>query len=205
MADKLSVYNHVASIVQESRLLNLTENRALRLECDAAWDNCVRKVLEAANWGFATRTIAIEASSDIDPEFGFQFVFEKPSDWLRTAAISADPDFYTPLEHYTDEGGLWSSHFEKIYVKMISSLDTHGFNLGLWPQYFADAVAYDIAHRICGPIQTSATSREQIARDKRRSLVRAIQSDGAAKAVKRPPAGRWTRSRMGANSGRDGR
>lgn len=205
MSDKLAIYNHVASIVQESRLLDLTENRPLRLECDAAWDRCARSVLEKSNWTFATRTLQLDASSDIDPVFGYRFVFEKPTDWLRTAAMSLDPTFYPPLEHYTDEAGLWSADVETIYVKIVSDLTSYGFNVGAWPQYFADAVAYELAHAIAGPIQTNATAKEQISADKRRVLRSAIQIDNAGKAVKRFPEGRWTKARRGSSATRDGR
>ena len=201
MVSRLSIYNHAASILSEPRLLRLEENRPFRRECDAAFDRSVMNALESGNWNFAIRAVMIEATSDITPAFGHPYVFAKPDDHVRTAALSIDPYFREPFEDFSNEGDYWAASIETLYLRYVSKDPAYGFDPGKWTQKFADLVAYEMAVALSGPIQTNAAKREQLSRELKQARTDANAFNGANKPVKRFPEGRWTRARRG-NHGR---
>src|SRR5258708_823139 len=122
MTDKLSLYNGaLTEFLGERKLANLTENREPRRVLDEIWDGgALRYCLEQGLWNFAMRTIQLTYSPSVEPDFGFRYAFDKPTDWVRTAALCVDEFFRCPLLQYNDEAGFWFADIDTIYVRYIS-------------------------------------------------------------------------------------
>lgn len=149
MATRLELYNGALLLCGERFLSALTEDREPRRLLDHVWDaDGVRYCLEQGEWQFAMRTQQISQDPSIEPPFGYQYAFNKPTDWVATHAVCQDEFFNVPLTQYADEGDNWYAEIDPIYVKFVSDDADYGNDLAGWPQSFAEYVEAFLASKI---------------------------------------------------------
>src|SRR5579863_9507357 len=150
-ANQLDLYNGALRIAGERKLASLTEAREPRFLLDDAWGDggvaAINYMLEQGLWHFAKRSARFDADPNFTPLFGYRQRFEKPNDWVRTAAVAEDEYYEAPLTRVSDESGSWFADVTPIYVMYISSDPAYGGNLGTWPTTFAYAVEAYLALR----------------------------------------------------------
>ncbi len=200
MAVKLSVFNSALRLLKERKLDALTDDELKRYELDAEYDAAIAYMLEMGLWNFAMRTVAIDYDTGVDPAFGYNYAFEKPSDWVRTSIISASPRMYPPMGalEFIDEAGYWSAQVTPLYVSYVSNGASYGLNLSAWPATFTRAVEFELAYRIA-PTITSMTDKdsERLELRKHRALKNAQSKDALNQAPSQRPPGRMIQSRIG--------
>lgn len=205
MTTRLGLYNDALLACSERSLASLTENREPRFLLDQIWNNNgVRGCLEEGQWYFAMRTVQLDYDPGIEPDFGYQRAFDKPSDWVRTCGVCTDEWFTNPLTRYNDEAGYWYSDEATIYVRYVSDDIAYGNNLALWPQSFADFVAIHFASKIVKKLTNSDEKFEEMMRLRQKSKLEAKSKAAMADATQFPAQGSWTRARMYGSYGRDG-
>lgn len=209
MTDKLSIYNGALRILKERRLSSLTESREPRRLLDDAYgdgrtEGVVKKCLEVGQWVFARRSVRIDYSPSITPDFGYRYAFDHPEDYVRPAAICTDEYFRQPLLQYTDEGSYWYCDLQTIYVTYISNGPTFGTDMSRWPETFVSLVEASAAREIAGNL-TNGDKAMQWAEMAYRSALKSAQSMDAMKQPTRfMPAGSWSAARS-AGSGQRSR
>jgi hypothetical protein len=205
VVDKLGLYNAALTEVGERVLGSLAENTEARRVLDAVYDNVVADCLTSGGWNFATQSIQAESDTGVAPSFGYQQVFTKPSDWVRTLAVSADEYFTTPLLEYFDDPSIWSADISPIYVRYVSNDTGLGRDLTKWPRSFTRYVELELASRILPRVNQNASLKETINKDRDRARRAALNEDAMNEAQpKFPPPGSWTLSRRSAaTSGSD--
>jgi len=193
---QLSLYNKALRHLGERRLASLSEDREPRRLLDDEYSDALNYCLGQGFWNFAMRTISIDYDTGIEPPFGLQYAFAKPSDWLRTYQIASDEMFSCPLTHWTDESQYWYANVQTMYVGYISNGDTYGLDLSQWPDTFVEYVAIYLARKIA-PSLTSISEDKLEALEKREKRYRidARAKDAMNEPVKYPPTGTWVRSR----------
>ena len=197
MTSKLTLYNGALMVLGE-RPTTLTENRESRRVLDRIWDTGLRELaLSAGLWNFATRTFQIEYTPDVEPSFGYTRAFEKPTDWVRTVALSADPYFNAPLNQYDDQAGYWFADIDTLYVKIVSKDEAYGYDLSLWPVNFARYAEALMALQGCERITQSGTKKKDVAVIMEDRLSRAKNTDAMNESAKFPPTGSWVTARVG--------
>lgn len=198
MATKLGLYNGALFIIKTRKLASLTDDEKSRYTLDDIYDSTLSYMLEQGLWNHATRTVAIESSASLDPAFGYQYVFEQPTDWVRTIAISAQATFYPPLGpgEFVHEGEAFSANCDPLYLSYVSNDSGYGLDLSLWPETFARAVEYELAVRIA-PHLTSMGEEAQANLEKKanRALRDARSKDALNQAGMYPPPSRLVRAR----------
>ena len=197
MASRLSIFNGALRALGERRLASVTEDHQSRRECDDAYDDVVANCLEAGFWNFAMRTVELEASTDVVPEFGMTYAYEKPSDWVRTYKMSASERFDPPLEDWHDEGGYIFADIEPLYMRYVSNDTDAGLNLALWPRSFVTFVELSLAMAVCLNVKSSETTLDMLSKRLRRAKADAMAKDAMNQAVEFPPTGTWVQSRNG--------
>lgn len=197
MATKLGIYNEALRLIGERSLATLAENREPRRVIDEYYDQALDYCLEQGFWNFAMRSAELSASTTVEPAFGFTYAFEKPSDWIRTAAVSAGDTFTVPLREYNDEAGYIFAHVDPVYVRYVSNGASYGLDLSRWPETFTKYVATHIAAEIVERITQNATKHEELRRLEKRRLVDARSKDAMADPVGKIPTGSWVNSRGG--------
>lgn len=201
MATKLGLYNAALTEIGDRTLASLSENREPRRVLDTIYDDVVTDCLEAGQWNFAIRTVKLEADDDITPVFGQPLVFDKPDDWVRTVALSADAFFSAPLMTYGDEAGIWTADVEPLYVRYISNDGSWGGDVARWPRSFTRLVELSLALRAVERLTQNASKAEMLARAVRQARREALNRDAMNEASPRfAPAGAWTRARIGAGA-----
>jgi hypothetical protein len=200
MASKLLVYNAALLLCGERRIASLTENREPRRLLDDVYDGgAVKTCLEAGYWNFGTRSIKIEYDTGVDPDFGFQRAFVKPTDWVRTAGVSASEYFRPWLkdDQFADEAGYWFADIDTLYVKMVSDGADYGGDLGSWTESFTRYVEAYLAHRIAFKLTRSNKVVDTIDRELKKRLKGASAKDAMNSGTSVPPEGTWNGSRRG--------
>lgn len=198
MTDRLSIYNAALRHCKTRALASLTENREPRRQLDAVWDDGgVKACLEKGLWRFATRSQMLDYESAIEPDFGYQYAFTKPDDYVRTAAVCTDEFFNNPLTQYVDESGYWYAPIQTIYVQYVSDDAAYGTNYAIWPESFTEYVGLYFAEQIAGVITQSQTIVDGIKRDAKKALTEARSRDAMNQPTKFLPQGAWVKSRRG--------
>ena len=175
---------------------------------DKIWDENTRMhCLEQGDWNFATRSAELEYDPSLaTPDFGFQYGFTKPTDWVRTIALASDENFNNPLtdKDYVDESGLWWSHFTIMYIRYVSSDSNYGYDLSLWPQTFVRYVESYMAEMMAPRLSLSQDRIERLTKNSLRKLTDAKSKDARNEGVKFPPETSWVRARRGGGGGSRG-
>jgi hypothetical protein len=197
VTSQLSLYNQALQFIGQTRISSLAENSEARYLLDTVWSGGgIRRCLEAGQWRFATRTVQIEYDPSIEPNFGYQYAFQKPTDWVRTVSLSADEYFNTPLNQYRDEAGYWWSDIQPLYVGFVSDSSSYGGDLSLWPESFTEYAASYFGVRIA-PNISGAVGRIADLKKESKDLLRAAQSNDAMNGPSPTmPRGSWSRSRQ---------
>lgn len=199
MTTKIVTYNRALRMIGLPPLSSVTAFTELRHLLDTEWDNeAVRYCLEQGLWGHARRVSKIDYTSDVEPSFGLNRAFTKPSDFVRLAAISADEFFTAPLTMFSDDPNYWYATIESIYVDYISDDSAYGGDLSIWPATFAWMVASYLGKSI-GPIAQGADPKKAA---KAEAKYEAYATDARSKAamnspIKFQPVGSWRRARRG--------
>lgn len=202
MATKLGLMNAALTEIAHNTLVDTGEAVEAGRMLNAVYPRVVAECLDAGSWNFATETIKATADTGVTPEFGYTEVFAKPSDWVRTVAISEDEDFSLPLIHYYDDVNYWSANSSPIYIRYVSNDTGMGLELTRWTPSFTRYVELELAVRVAPRIAKSEVERVMMLRDKARRT--ALNRDAMNEAnPKFPPMGNWNRSRTAGSSGGD--
>lgn len=184
-------------------LASLSEARKPRFLLDQVWNNGgAQACLEEGNWAWATRTISIAPDPNVNPPFGYLYAYQKPTDWVRTVAISTDPIFTQPLSELVDENGWWFTNASAIFVKYISNAPQYGMNLTLWPETFKQFVAAHFAQKIVKSLTHDKEIQEKVALERKMTLFSARSKDEINKPASFYPRGQLSRARSGMYWGR---
>jgi hypothetical protein len=203
MATQLGLYNAALLELGETVLAALSENVEARRVLDALYPNVLASALEAGSWNFAMRTIRADADPDVTPQFGYAHVFGKPSDWVRSVAVSADENFAMPLLAYVDDVNYWSADTTPIYVRYVSNDMLFGLALLNWPASFTRYVELELAARACERLTQNSSKGEWLQRQRDHARRVALSRDAMNEAQpKFRPPGRLTLARHG-GGGRD--
>jgi hypothetical protein len=203
-ANQLDLYNGALRLAGERKLASLTEAREPRFLLDDAWGDggavAINAMLEQGLWHFAKRTARLDADPNFVPLFGYRRRFEKPNDWVRTAAVAQDEYLEVPLTHVSDEAGSWFADLTPIYVMYVSNDPAYGNNLAAWPPSFALAMEAYLASKIAPKLTTSKDRVDAIEKEYRRLLLDARSKAAMAESAAFLPLGTWVRGRWGRRS-----
>lgn len=198
MTTKLSLYNGALLECGERPLASLTEEGQSRRLLDAAWDaDLVDYVLGQGQWKFATRTVELVASTDVEPPFGYSRAYDIPEDHLRTTAVCSDEYMNEPLLGYTTEGDYIFSDVEPIYISYVSNGATYGGDYSRWPADFVEYVHAYLASKIIKKLNQSESDRKTLYSLIKMRLTDARSSDAMEGPTKFLPIGTFVRARMG--------
>ena len=196
MTTQLSLYNDALLLCGERFLVSLTEEREPRRLLDQAWaSNAVKTCLEEGQWFFAMRTIQIDYDPSVQPSFGYNRAFQKPTDWAITSAVCSDEFFRTPLLQYTDEAGYWYATLDTIYVRFVSTSSTYGLDMNKWPETFRELVAAHLATKIVQKITNDESKTKFVEQVKKDCLIKAKSASAMAGPSLMPAQGNWSKAR----------
>jgi len=206
MATKLGLYNGALVELGNERVTDTGEAVKAARELTAVYSNVVNECLSAGSWNFAMETIKATSDTGVTPAFGYTEVFAKPSDWLRTFAVSEDEYFVNPLIHYYDDASFWSADVSPLYFRYVSNDTGLGFELTRWTPKFTRFVELELADRVCLAISQNNSLKEEVGKRRDKARKEALNQDAMNEAQpKFRPTSSWTQARWGRTVGRDRR
>lgn len=206
MTDKLALYNGALRKCGAARLAALSDEGEGRRALDECYAERLKLCLESGFWNFATRLVQLTASPSIATGFGYRYGFDKPDDWVKTAAVTLDAHGLEPLLFYEDLTDFWLADMETIYVRYVSNDQDWGMDLGRWPAGFTDFVQADLAWEICERLTSSAAKKDDLEKRRKTALLNALNRDAMNQPVTRfPPPGRLVMSRGASGMREQGR
>lgn len=145
----LPIYNDAAMILGTMHLRGLNEDSQFRVLMDVARQSlAVEGLLEETGWNWAITSRKSVQNSRLEPQWGYQYVHEKPLDMLRLDGLYRDEHMTYPLKEYQDEDLNIHCNLQDIYIKYVST--DYLYNLSKWPAHFrrfvASRLAYDVRH-----------------------------------------------------------
>ncbi|MGE4077401.1 MAG: hypothetical protein AB7F22_17735 [Reyranella sp.] len=198
MTDKLSVYNGALGHCGSRPLASLAEAREARRQCDWAWARgIVDRALQAGQWDFAARSVMIDYSNSVDPQFGLQYAFDRPADMMRVLGIWSDETMQTPLTRYQREGDYLFADIDVIYLRYVSNDEDYGADYAKWPPNFTAYVELLLASEISEKLTGGRTLKNDLLVRAQQMLGEAKSTDAADDAPKMLPRGSWARARAG--------
>jgi hypothetical protein len=196
MTSKLTIFNGSLRLLGERRT-TLTEDRPARYYLDDAWDDgLVDDALEQGFWNFAMRTVQMPASTSVEPEFGYRYAFQKPTDYIRTAALCTDEFFKHTLHEYTDEANYWFADNDTLYLQYISNHVDYGLNIANWSGTFTAMVEAMLADEVKELVTGNDGKYDRIKKALKDARIDARSKDAMNQPVKFAPAGSWVSARM---------
>ncbi len=204
-ATKLTIANGALRILKERSLTQSELTNGSREPArlfNAVWDDGgVRNCLESGMWKFSKRSVMLDASPSVEPDFGLRYAFDKPTDFVRTIGIWSDPGMREPLSDIRDEAGYWFSDQETIYLSYVSDDAAYGNDYSLWPQNFLKFVQAHFASEIAGPLTAEGKEILKIRKDLLRET---LSTDAMSDPTKFLPTGSWVRARTSGRVSREG-
>ncbi len=203
MTTKLIVYNEALLCVGERELTVLDDpvdddTPQGQIELDRVWDGgAVNYCLEKGYWQHAMREISLTYDPDTTRGFGYRYAFNKPSDMVRVAAVSADERFSLPLLDHEYRADFFFADHDTLYFKYVSNDAQYGGDLTLWPETFVKYVASYLAWSIVNRLTQSKVDKAMLKQEMDEKLSDAKAKDAIASPTKIPPTGSWANSRGG--------
>lgn len=197
MADKLAVWKQACVHLGKARVTSLTEDTEARYAFDDAWPGVVEEAFNQGDWNFAKKTALLVASSSGTAAGGYSYVYDYPSDWLRTIAVSPMANFITPFTDYIDEGGYLHSSTTPLYIRYIRADLVDDGDVSTWPTMFWRFVAVKLAYETCERLTQSTTLGEKLEKKMDRALSTARSVDARNEQGKRIYSGSWLAARHG--------
>lgn len=205
MTDQLSLYNGACAAMGERQLMSLTESRLARRELDGAWSRgAVGACLEAGMWNFAMRSAAANYDPDITPQFGFQFGYSLPDDFVRWSQVAEDEYFEVPHTRCVTESGFFYSDLQVVYWRWVSNGVNYGMNFSLWPDSFRNYVEHYLADLVVLRVTGNKEMVELVASKLKMWKTEAKSKSAMEESTKFIPPGSWTQSRHGLRTASDG-
>ena len=203
--DKLALYQGACAVIGVRKVMSLTEDRLSRRELDGVFDRGgIRSCLRRGQWNFSIRTVRLDSSPSIEPDFGYQYAFDKPTDWVRTVGMASDEYFTSPLTRYEDESGYWYAGADPLYVRFVSDDVLYGMDYSKWTDDFARYAEAWFGLQVHDRLVNNAEKKELLKKDVKRLLLEGKSSDAMDEPTRFPPAGSWSSARGSRSRGERG-
>ena len=118
----INIYNDALLIMGLEKISDANDDSFRRSVLDTAIDaDLVEAALEVTGWHWALTSVKSEYDSDIEPEWGWARGHKKPDDMHRLEGVYSDEYFQRPLKLYLDEGEIFYTDEDEIYLQYVSS------------------------------------------------------------------------------------
>ena len=191
MPTKLDVFNACLVKLGQRPLLSLTDQRPEQRAIDRVYDACLARMIEGALWKFASRSDELQTSDTAKSQFGYNYVYELPQDFVRIIRICDNNRFRPTLIDFLLENGWLYADCIPLYLQYVSNDPAYGYNPGLWTASFTDAFVDELAFRTAPYLQGAGAQKiEQLEKEAKRTFYIAKGRDAVNQPESWAPPGR---------------
>lgn len=189
-----SIYNDALMVLGLEEITANDDDSNRRRKLDAAVDSgVVEDLLEDTSWTFALTSTKAQYDPNIEPAWGYNYAFAKPSDLHRINGLFQDEYMNYPLKQYKDEEGYFFADVTEIYLQYLSSdwLTTPTS----WPTFFKRLVAARMAYDVANSLKNEGADPDRAEKIYEKRKASAEANDAMSSPPRRIQEGSWVRSR----------
>jgi hypothetical protein len=195
----LNIYNDALLIMGLDKITDANDDSQRRSVLDTAIDaDLVEAALEDIGWHWALKSVKSEHNPSLETDWGWARAHDKPADLHRLEGVYYDEYFQRPLKTYLDEGEVFFTDEDFIFIQYVSS-NFHNDPDG-WSPSFRRLIGARLAKDTYLVLSPKSMNRVESEFKERESAAKSID------AMQSPPRliaeGSWVRSR---NTGRSQR
>ena len=186
MVSTVDICNLALDELGEAAITALDEGSPVANLCQRNFGPARDQVLRAHPWNFAVarRKLARLAAA---PAFGFQYAYQRPTDWLRTLSVHASAGG-TDNVPFRMEGDRFLTDAPDLYLRYVARIE----DPNRYDPLFTDALAMRLAARLTKAITQSTGEKERIEALYRDALRKARAVDGVEDFPEAVPDGSWS-------------
>jgi len=155
MASLTDVCNQAIGLVGGSRITSIDDGTNEAKQCKTNVYSCIDRILNDADWIFATRTVSASPLSE-QPVAKYQYAFQIPNECIKVQSV-LDADSLE-LHHWTREGNIILCDSDIIYIQY-----THRIvDISLWPALLVSSLVHLLASRLATSISANNNLRSQM-------------------------------------------
>ena len=141
------IYNRALQILGAEEINSNTDDSVRKVKLDVALSaDLVESLLEDTGWHWAVTSSKVEVNPSLEPEWGYQEVFDKPDDMQRLDGIFVDEYMQVPLKQYKDEGPYIFANVTEMYLQFVSRAFLS--DPSSWPIHFKRLVSATMARDV---------------------------------------------------------
>lgn len=192
------IYNQALQILGLEEINSNTDDSDRKVKLDVALSaDLVESLLEETGWHWAITTNKMYYNPSLEPDWGFQRVFDKPDDLHRVDGIWQDEYLQVPLKNYKDEGEYIFTELTEIYIQFVSrSYISDPVN---WPAHFKRLVAAALARDTARALKVPEATVQDAKLVYEEAENKAKNIDIMQSPPRRIADGEWTKSRFTGN------
>ncbi len=162
----ISICNEAIALLGGQTLTDFTDNTQEARLVDQFYYSAIKDTLRDYDWAFATKRSSELAELDDEPEFGFSYQYQLPSDCLRVIGVYGDPDFEI-------EGETLLTDETVVQIKYVYSIT----DVSLFDSLFRRALVRRLAADMAYPLTKKRGKEEEMILLYERALSKAKAKD----------------------------
>lgn len=201
MATRIEIINRALTKLGSDRLMSEADDNAASRAVEAIYDGTLETLLRTYRWSFAIKRVQLAQLTE-EPVFGYQFMYQLPSDCIRIDMVTNDvhmdwcdtqwETYRLPIPQYQVEGRKILTDMDAVYIRYGARMP----DPTTYDEAFTEAFACKLASELCESITQSSTKKQAALQD----FSAAISAARNASAIERPPVKQqdtsWYTSRL---------
>ena len=192
-----AIYNDALQIMDLEPIVNNNDDSLNKNRISIALDNgLVGSVLEDTSWNFGLTSDQLFYNPSINPPWGYEYVFDLPSDLHRMNGVYMDEMMRSPIRDYVQQLDQGTGNtqifttYQIIYIEYVSK----GFltDYDNWPDYFKRLVAA----RMAIDCNIEGSNKEKAIGQYTQRRREAFSTNAINGPPKTLALGKWSRSRL---------
>jgi hypothetical protein len=165
-AGAISICNEALALLGANTITDFTDNTQEARLIDQFYYSAIKDTLRDYDWAFAAKRSSELAELDDEPEFGFSYQYQLPSDCLRVIGMSLDADFEI-------EGEALLTDETEVRIKYVYDVT----DVSLFDALFRRALVRRLAADLAYPLTRKRTKEEEMILLYERAMAKAKAKD----------------------------
>lgn len=187
MAEKLDIINAALAKITQTPISSFNDNSPRAKAAMACYDLVLGEVMTAYEWSFCIKRVLLKPAKDqngefIRPEFGEEYVFLLPKDFLRKISVNR-PDTDAAVEGQA----ILSDSAEDLKLRYLG-VETCERR---WPAHFTPCITARLAAELCASLKCGVENQAALMAEYELRLNRARHNDAYNKPTQAMPAGQY--------------
>jgi hypothetical protein len=188
MATRIEIINRALTKLGSDRLMSEADDNAASRAVEAIYDGTLETLLRSYRWSFAIKRAQLAQLTE-EPVFGYQFMYQLPSDCIRIDVVTNDvhldwvdtqwESYRLPIPQYQVEGRKILTDMDTVYIRYGARMP----DPTTYDEAFTEAFACKLAVELCETIKQSTTKKQ----DAKEDFKDAISAARNVSAIERPP------------------